>query len=237
MEITKRLANEYECKPRAMLIAYCSPDGNATYVETRAIKDDGTPGAAKPVTMGFMNALLTTFSKEFVSTPSGRMPSRLLYADTRSGQEKYIWYSLPGRHPQTFLPDLGLEDGDYLFPGCVFMLQGEDLYAFAYRGKVPTEKTQLLKGPFYNYYASGRMCLGDAKASLPSPLTWDAFLDAWESLFWNSKNSHMMSGHNPVKGNLGLVLKSQREQERFDTQLLEKTIYTVNDLFNQNFSR
>lgn len=235
--VTNTIAKDFECKPRAMLIAYQSASGESTYLESRSIKDDGTPGVAKPVTKGFINALLSSFSKEFVNTPSGAIPSRLLFADTRAGQEKYIWYSLPGRHPQTFNKELGLEDGDYLFPGCIFMVQGTDLFVFAYKGRIPSETTQLLKGPFYNYYATGRICLGDAKVALPSPLTWDSLLVAWESLFWNSTNSHMMTGHNPVKGNLGLILKEQRDRDCFDTKLLEKSIYKVSDLFKKTISR
>ena len=53
-------------------------------------------GEGHPVTVEFMNELVRNYSETYSGTPYGRLPSNLLYADTRKGSEEYIWYNPPG---------------------------------------------------------------------------------------------------------------------------------------------
>lgn len=235
--ITETLALQGMLNPRALLVAYETRDERKTYLETHEIDENGVAGPGTPVTKAFVNALLKGFSETFVNTPSGVMEKNILFADSRPGNEKYIWYTMPGKRQQTFVEDLNMEDGDYMMPGCIYVVKNGNLYVYAFEGnEAPSENTPLLKGPFFNYYADAKICLGNAKVILPENLTWKALEQAWEDLFWNSTNSHTMTGHNPVKGNLCLILKEQKDREEFDTSLLEKTIYKVKDLYNTKMS-
>ena len=67
-------------------------------------------GEGHPVTVEFMNELVRNYSETYSGTPHGRLPSNLLYADTRKGSERYVWYNPPGKRMMYFVGGLGIEE-------------------------------------------------------------------------------------------------------------------------------
>lgn len=51
----------------------------------------------RPVTLEFMNELVKGYSERHGSTPYGKIPSNLMYCDSRKGSERYVWYNPPGK--------------------------------------------------------------------------------------------------------------------------------------------
>ena len=82
--------------PRAVLIAYTYAQDKKYFLEQRSIDAKGRMGEGHPVTVEFMNELVRNYSETYSGTPYGRLPSNLLYADTRKGSEEYICTILPG---------------------------------------------------------------------------------------------------------------------------------------------
>ena len=232
-DITENISHTYT--PVAALIAYQTNNyGGNYYLETRKVKPDGSLGAAKPVSREFLTKVCEQFRIEQNSQPHGPIPGTLLLADTRTGYERYVWYNPPRKRKQFFIKNITLPEAEYPMPGVVYEVSGGTLSVFAYKGNgAPKPKSKMLYGPFFNYYESGRICLGTAKAEIPRDLTWEALLRYWENLFWNSENSHMM--HNPMKEgkNLVLTLKESLETDSFDTGTLLATRMTLEQLLKR----
>ncbi len=97
-ELTKKM--QEIMVPKAALIAYEyreSPYATGkNYLELRPINKAGRMEAGIPVTYEFMNALVESYSDERQNVPHGRLPSNMLWCDTRKGHEKYIWYNRRG---------------------------------------------------------------------------------------------------------------------------------------------
>lgn len=231
-QVTQALYNSV-FTPKAVLVAYAN-DSHDYFLETRSILKDGTMGVGKPVTRRFLNGMLSRFSVTYAQTPMGRMPANLLYADTRPGNERYVWWEPAQKRHQAFAKGLAIPDGEYPMPAVVYMVRNDDLYVYAIKDRKPKDGTRLHRGPFFNYYEDGRVCLGDAKVELPNPLTWDALLQSWQRLFWNSVNVHLMNYGNPVKGNLTSVLKEHRDRDAFDNSLLVPIKKCISDLYDES---
>jgi PRTRC genetic system protein B len=201
------------------------------YLETRPVRDDGTLGPAKPVSREFIKSLVMAFRAEGETIPHGRLPGTLLYADSRMGLEKYVWWNPPCKRGMFFTKDIPMKDGDYNVPGTIYMVKDGRLSVFCFAGKKPRPETHLLYGPFYNYYKNGDICLGNAKDNVQKPAdpSWEDILAYWEKLFWGSENAHII--HNPMeKGyNLNTVLKGAMNAP-FPTETLQKTGKTLKSL-------
>ena len=88
--------------PRVSLIAYASREGESFFVEAREIDEKGKMGEGVPVTVEFMNELVRGYSEHHGNTPYGRIPSNMLWCDSRKGSEKYIWYNSPRKRMMFF---------------------------------------------------------------------------------------------------------------------------------------
>lgn len=225
--VTDLLSQVYA--PKAALIVYAkveagdSPDDSPRYyLETRPVKEDGSLGCAKPVSKKFIREMVQSFRAEGERLPHGAMPANLIYANPALGSECYVWWNPPRKRKMYFTDAIPMEDTEYHVPGTVYKVTGDSLQVYCFRGRRPQPNSELLYGPFYNYYGHGGICLGSARLDWPAVLTWQAVLDHWEKVFWDSENSHMM--HNPcARGhNLNLVLKDAIDKP-FDTSVLAGT--------------
>ena len=75
-------------QPRAALIAYSTDGDDRYFLELRSIDNEGNMSEGFPVTVEFMNELVKGYSERHSSTPLGRVPSNMLWSDTRKGKEK-----------------------------------------------------------------------------------------------------------------------------------------------------
>ena len=91
-ELTRTLKTQLI--PKAALIAYASEDDKNFFLEIRDINDRGNMAEGRPITQEFMNELVKGYSERHSSTPYGKVPSNLIYCDSRKGSERYVWYSL-----------------------------------------------------------------------------------------------------------------------------------------------
>ena len=162
-----------------------------------------------PVTVEFMTELVKSFSGVYESVPHGRIPFNLLWADTRKGIEKYVWYNAPQKRMMFLSNKLGIENAEYNVPGVVYSTNRESLEIYAYKDIILSPESQLYAAPFFNVSRSS-VCLGSAKLEKPKDLTYDNLIEYWEKIFWLSEFVHLGSFGNPTKNNLVLVTKAAR---------------------------
>ena len=176
-----------------MLIAYTYEGNNNKYfLERRSIDARGRMGEGHPVTVEFMNELVRNYSEAHSGTPHGRLPSNLLYADTRKGSERYVWYNPPGKRMMYFVGGLGIENAEYHLPGIIYEARGTRLDVYACKEDRPGMETAL--------YAN--------------------LLEYWERKFWLTEFSQLGGHGNPTKSNLVLVTKAARDKP-FDLKELK----------------
>ena len=212
-ELTKKM--QEIMVPKAALIAYEYRESTYTtgknYLELRPINQAGRMEAGIPVTYEFMNALVESYSDERQNVPHGRMPSNMLWCDSRKGHEKYIWYNPPGKRRMFFKDSLNIKDGVFHLPGVVYIIENERMTIFAYKGRTPEEDTPLYLAPFFNV-TRGSVCLGSSTLKKPENMDFHALLEYWEKRFWLSEFSHLGGSENPTRGNLVLVTEQARER-------------------------
>jgi len=218
-KLTKQLKSLM--RPVAALIAYQSDkeDSDHYFLELRPIDESGRMREAIPVTYAFMNEIAMNYSESHGGTPSGRIPTNLLYADTRKGSEKYIWYNLPQKRMMYFIPGLQIDNAEYYIPGLVYMVKDNKFYIYAFTDKVLKDNTELYAAPFFNT-TQEKVCMGITRISKPDNPSYTELLDYWEKKFWLSEFTHLGGQGNPTKSNLVLVTKAAKEKP-FDTNELK----------------
>lgn len=234
MNITDHVNSCYE--PFAALICYkdASPLNSRSScdskVELHPIDRDGNLRSARPVSRRFLAGLVRSFGDEIrEAVPHGPVPENLLYADTREASYRLVWYTPPAVRHLSFTRNIGLPDGEYHMPGTVYATNGRSLRCYAFAGETAAAGTPLLLGPFFNT-TRGSVCLGSAQAPKPEDPTWEKALRYWETLFWNSANSHLGGAQNPTRRNLVLTLQDYRDRP-FDTDECQEAGIYVRDLF------
>lgn len=200
-DITKNLFEDFE--PRMAIIVYGS-DTDIYYLERRNIDVDGNMEAGIPLTEECLADIVKGLSSSEKDIVQGALPTGLLYADCRTGSNKYVWYRKEEKRMHYFNEQLGIANGDMWVPGLVYCVNGESLAVYAYRGKL-SERSKLFRAPFFNV-SSSSVCLGSAKVEKPEEMTYEHVLAYWEQLFWQSEFTHLLGG-NPVKGNLSIITK------------------------------
>lgn len=144
--------------PKMAIIVYNG--NNHYYLEEREIRK-GRMCAGVPLTEKKIADIMDTLAKsDGVELVHGCIPECLLYADSRAGHEKYVWYRKPQKHRLYFSKNLGIEDGEMWAPGLVWVLKNGGLSMYAYKGRKPGK---LYRAPFFNVYPD-YVCLGSAKA-------------------------------------------------------------------------
>ena len=195
--------------PKAALIAYASENEKNFFLEIRDIDDRGNMAEGRPVTLEFMNELVKGYSERHSSTPYGKVPSNLIYCDSRKGSERYIWYNPPGKKMMFFRPELKIDNAEYNLPGVIYEAGEHGMRIYAYKGDTPDKDTPLYAAPFFNVTGSS-VCLGSANLEKPKDMTYESLLQYWEKKFWLTEFSHLGAHGNPTRSNLVLVTKAAR---------------------------
>lgn len=198
-DITKDILTELS--PEMAIIVY--QHEQKYYLERRDIIN-GKMASGVPLTEKCLTDIFDTISSESSDSLHGLVPDNLLYADSRCGREKYVWYNKPEKRSLFFHKDTGIPDGQMCVPGLVYVASATSLSVFAFKGNKP--KSKLFKAPFFNIYDDGRVCLGSAKVDKPTELTYESIVRYWEKMFWASEFVHIL-GNNPVKNNLATLMK------------------------------
>ncbi len=219
-------------KPVVALIAYKMDDDykgkKDFFVEARRIDRDGRMAEARPVTYDLMNELASGYSEVHNEVPHGILPPNMLYADTRKGCEKYVWYNLPQRKMHYFSKNLAIDNGEYNVPGMVYVTENGKLQVFSFKGTKCCADTPLFRAPFFNTGSDGDVCLGSGKAAMPSDPSFKDVLEHWEKKFWLTEFSGLHGG-NPTTENLVLVTQASKDAP-FDEGKLKPVNKKVKDL-------
>lgn len=211
-------------RPVIALVAYRN-SASEYYIETHDIDEKGRMLEGVPLSKECVSDLVSGFSLEQSHMPSGKIPANLLYADNRTGHEKYIWYNPPGQRMMYFTQDLNLENTLYYIPGVIYVATKSFLHIFAFKGKKPVNK--LYKAPFFNV-TGANVCLGSANLDYPESPDYKDLLLYWEKKFWMTEFSHLGGNSNPTKSNL--FAATQKWKDSFDYDELLPQDQTLKDL-------
>lgn len=173
------------------------------YLERRDIMN-GKMQAGVPLSEECIAGIMETmFEKQKDTSVHGTVPANMLFADSRKGRERYIWYREPEKRMMFFAETLDIPNGEMYVPGLLYIVKGTSLSVYAFKGKKP--KSKLYRAPFFNV-DSTHVCLGSAKVKKPSEKTFENIVQCWEKMFWGSEFVHLLGG-NPVRGNLTSLTK------------------------------
>lgn len=211
-------------KPQMALIVYSDERKNNIYLERRDIVN-GRMTAGVPVSEDCIRDILSMDLKSNKMELHGAIPRNLIYADGRTGFEKFVWYQPAQKKMHYFKFSLGIPNGELYTPPLLYVVRGNQLAMYAFKGSYPNGK--LYMAPFFNV-ASTHVCLGNAKLENISDYTYTNVIEYWEKLFWQSEFSHILE--NPVKSNLAVLTKRlQASQEKFPASELIELPFTLKD--------
>lgn len=214
--------------PKMALVVYESELDDSLYLEQRTIID-GRMGAGVPVTMECLREIAELATSPSQKEIHGAIPSNMLYADSRKGYERYVWYRPAEKRMHYYSSSLHIPDGELCTPPLLYVVNRNELalYAFIGDGK-PRSDEQLYRAPFFNV-SSDHVCLGNARLPEMQELTYANIIAYWEKMFWASAFSHILDG-NPVKGNLAVLTKRlMASGEPFPTDELVKVRFKLSD--------
>lgn len=219
-KVLKYLSDVYQ--PYAAIIAYKADSESYSdvgyYLEKRDIRN-GKMGAGKPLTQKMLASLIHSIQTSTAQLDMGlygEMPNNVLYVDTRIDRDRFVWYHGPEERNVYFTESLNIPNGVMKVPGLIYVVEGNRLSMYAFKGKKPSDK--LYHSPFMN--TSESVCLGNAKVKMPEERTFENVMEYWERMFWNSEFSHL-TGENPITGNLAVLTKHLIETgEPFPTDVL-----------------
>ena len=218
--------------PKAALIAYECRNNNYScsqnYLELHPINEKGRMGAGIPVTYDFMNSLVESYTESMNGIPHGRVPSNMLWCDTRKGHERYVWYNPPQKRKMYFKENLNIPDGSFNVPGVIYAVERGHMNIHAFKGKAPEEKTELYLAPFFNVTDSS-VCLGNSSLEKPQDMDFHGLQEYWEKRFWLSEFSHLGGNRNPTGSNLVSVTEKARANP-FDENELNPMNKQLKDL-------
>lgn len=219
--------------PSAMLVFYEGENQKQAYVEHFSFDFYGLPHNAHPLTVQeaaeLSKALVTDdVSSNFLSQKL--LPAEILHLDPI--HSKVVWYSKAQIRDLHFSKGLGLTDGPAHVPAMLWIADRKKLNVYALKSnKRPTLDTEIFHAPFFNLYENGNVCMGTVNVDQDNTDTVELFIKKWEQYFFHSNFSHLIAGHNPIKGNcIQLWEKLISRREKFPTELLIKTGFKLNDL-------
>nr|WP_315155615.1 PRTRC system protein B [uncultured Flavobacterium sp.] len=223
--------------PKSVLVFYQTHGTNTdTYVEHFNMDKNGCPINAHPLTVREAQQLAKVLNTEkeadkaFLS-PKGIVPTNILHFNP-SENGRVLWYSTAQKKELFFVKELGIPEGKAKVPALLWQAnkQGLCIYALSTKRR-PKENTPLYNAPFCNVYENGNVCMGTVDVNIKKSASLEEFTTAWENYFFNSYFSHLMEGHNPIKGNcVNLWKKLIETGEAFPTDVLLKNNLILKNL-------
>lgn len=192
--------------PKSALVFYQTKNSGVNfYVEHFDMDGQGRPVNAHPLTVTeaqqLARALNTANETDpYFLKPTGVLPGNVLHIDpTRNG--KVVWFTKSARRELFFTDTLSIPGGIASVPAMLWVAGPRGLQVFSLDSdRRPKESAPLYHAPFFNIYTDGKVCMGTVKVSVKKARSLEEFISVWEAHFFNSYFSHLMQGHNPVKG-------------------------------------
>lgn len=235
-ELTGTFGNLYE-PVKALIILRKTGEQHPSdyYIERYDMDDKGCPINGHPLSVRESNRLAKALQSgekkaQGFLTPKGLMPANVLHLN--SGAEGYVvWYTPPQPVKLLFTENLGIPPGMAHIPALVWKAGKGSLQVFAVTVSKFKETTPLYYAPFFNLYKDGRVCMGNVRIRIPDDCGLEQFMKLWQAYFFNSYFSHLIGGHEPVKGNIvQLWQQLTATAEPFPTEVLNPTPYQLKNL-------
>lgn len=188
--------------PEMAILVYGDNERKNIYLERRDIIN-GKMGAGIPLTEECVKDIADLTLNRARKELHGIIPPNMLYADTRKGYEKYVWYEKPQKKMHYFKKELKIPNGELYTPSLLYVANRNVLSLYAFCGDNPD--SQLYHAPYFNV-SETYVCLGNSRLPEIQEMTYQNLITYWENMFWNSEFAHIL-GTNPVKSNLALLTK------------------------------
>lgn len=209
-EFTENMMTEYP--PTLAIVVYESDSERDYYLESHEIVG-GQLMEGKPLSEETIFGIAELFKEKGITQCdiSGIFPANLLYFEKLHGSNyNMAWYRPAEQRDIHFHENLHIPDGRVWVPPLIYRVNGGQLHVMALSSNERPELTSILyKAPFHNTSDNGSVCLGSAKARRDGKKTYQSEIEYWETLFWNSKFSHLAAGGNPTKSNLNVIWMDQ----------------------------
>ncbi|SRR6266498_3294360 len=201
--ITSIFSNIY--LPDKALVLYRSISKESdVYVEAYDMDDNGKSINVHPLSLKEAAELAahlntsTDLNKDFLTT-KGLLPDNLLYLKSNK-QGFAVWFT-PSHKLQLFFKEaLLIPCGEAFVLAMVWKAERETLHVYAIANdKKSSINTSLYHAPFFNVYSNGNVCMGSVDVEIETNCCLEDFIKMWQSYFFNSYFSHMVSEHIPVK--------------------------------------
>lgn len=235
-ELTGTFGNLYE-PVKALIILCKTGEGHQSdyYIESYDMDEQGCPINGHPLSVRESNNLAKALQvnekkAQGFLTPKGLMPSNVLHLN--SGADGYvIWHTPPQAVKLLFTENLGIPSALANIPALVWKAGKGSLQVFAVVDAVFQESTPLYYAPFFNLYNDGRVCMGNVRIRIPNDCGLEHFMELWQDCFLNSYFSHLIGGHEPVKGNIvQLWQQLAATEEPFPNDVLNVSKYQLKNL-------
>ncbi len=239
--LTKTFSESYN--PVKALLIYLKNQPEAhdrdqeLYVESYDISQSGRPINAHPlteresVTLGKLLQSSNNHRRSFLKT-KGLIPSNLLFLDT-SEEAFAVWNTPVAIQQLYFVKDLTIPCGTAKVPAMVWKATRHHLQVFALKTtKKPLESTALYHAPFFNISEPGHVCMGTVNVDISRESCLEDFIARWQTYFWESYFSHLMSDFNPVTSNIVQLWQRLIDTgDPFPVDVLKKNNLTLKNLF------
>jgi len=235
-ELTGTFGNLYE-PVKALIIHRKTGESHQSdyYIESYDMDDKGCPINGHPLSVRESNNLAKALQAgekkaQGFLTPKGLMPANVLHLN--SGADGHvIWHTPPQAVKLLFTENLDIPSKAANIPALVWKAGKASLQVFAVADTVLLESTRLYYAPFFNLYNDGRVCMGNVRIRIPNDCCLEQFIELWQDYFFNSYFSHLIGGHEPVKGNIvQLWQRLTATAEPFPTDILNATRYQLKNL-------
>lgn len=196
LNITKVFKNVH-LPVRGVIVRQLATNDNDLYAETFDVGPDGRPINMHPITQLEAKRLSQALYRPETKKPKsflrseGFLPANVLHVDPMD-KGQAIWYTPPQLRPLFFLDSLGLPSGKANVPGMIWQASRHRLNVWTVKGTDrPDANTKLFVAPFFNVGgSSGSVCIGSARPEIAATASLEAFITAWENMFFNSYFSH-----------------------------------------------
>lgn len=232
-DLTENIGTMY--LPKAALVIYEADKCKETYVEYFDMDATGCPINAHPLTVKeaqeFSKALDTQKENRSFLKPKGIITASILHIDP-SQDGLVIWYTKGQQRKMFFVDALEIPSGNAFVPAMLWVATNRTLSVFALKSdRRPNENTLLCNAPFFNLYATGKVCMGTVHIDIKKSDSLEDFTAAWEHYFFNSYFSHLLDNHQPVSGNcVSLWKKLVKTGAAFPCEVLKPTKKTLKNL-------
>lgn len=233
--LTENFTNLYQ--PLSALVFYQLSDSNRDiYVEHFDMDKDGNPINAHPLSIREAKNLSKALNVEIEKNKAFLKPKNILSENilhiNPSENGAVLWYTKSQKVELFFVDNLEILNGFAQIPALIWLANKNGLSVFALLSdKRPCEKTALYHAPFFNVYENGSVCMGTVDVHIKNSASVEEFTIAWENYFFNSYFSHLVNGHNPIKGNCVNLWKELVNTEKpFPKNVLRKTNKTLKNL-------